>query len=168
MPEVVDYAKSYFKCPSITGVPLENNGGEGSAGSHWEKLFLPQEYMNPTEENPGILSEFTMTFLRATGWYQVSTNAAQRYDWGQNAGCGHFEICPKGSNGYCTAAQIGQEVCSSEWMSKVIIDYSRDNAARTKPSHQDATSRNLKSTLAPLQAFSRLLRMKSTAQNPDA
>ena len=120
MPEVVNFAKSYFNCPSITAVPLENDGGDGSAGSHWEKLFLPQEYMNPTVENPGILSEFTMTLLRATGWYQISTNAAQRYDWGQNAGCGIFEICPKNANGYCSAAQVSQQICSSEWMSKVI------------------------------------------------
>lgn len=119
MPEVVNFARSYFGCSSIPGVPLENNGGDGSAGSHWEKLFLPQEYMNPTVENPGILSEFTMTLLRASGWYQIGPNAAQRYDWGQNAGCGVFNICPKGSTGYCSAAQVSQQVCSSEWMSKV-------------------------------------------------
>ena len=68
LPEVLSYARTYFSCNNIQGVPLENNGGSGSAGSHWEKLFLPQEYMNPTVENPGILSEFTMTLLRATGW----------------------------------------------------------------------------------------------------
>lgn len=119
MPEVVSFARTYFGCPSIPGVPLENNGGDGSAGSHWEKLFLPQEYMNPTVENPGILSEFTFTLLRATGWYQIGSNAAQRYDWGKSAGCGIFQICPQGGQGYCTAAMSGQSTCSSEWMSKV-------------------------------------------------
>lgn len=122
MPEVVNFARSYFSCNSITGIPLENNGGDGSAGSHWEKTFLPQEYMNPTVENPGILSEFTMTLLRATGWYQIGPNAAQRYDWGQNAGCGIFKICPQSSSGYCTAAQVSQPICSSEWISKVKFD----------------------------------------------
>ena len=125
MPEVVNFARNFFGCSQIPGVPLENNGGAGSAGSHWEKLFLPQEYMNPTVENPGILSEFTFTFLRATGWYQIDSNAAQRYDWGENSGCGHFNVCPQNSDGYCTAAQVSQSVCSSEWMSKGVCTQDR-------------------------------------------
>jgi leishmanolysin len=120
MPEVVNYARNFFKCSNIPGVPLENNGGSGSAGSHWEKLFLPQEYMNPTVENPGILSEFTFTFLRATGWYQIDSTAAQRYDWGQESGCGHFNVCPQNTDGYCSAGQVSQSICSSEWMSKGV------------------------------------------------
>lgn len=119
LPEVLSYARTYFSCNNIQGVPLENNGGSGSAGSHWEKLFLPQEYMNPTVENPGILSEFTMTLLRATGWYQVNYKAAQNYDWGKGAGCGIFGICPQGGTGYCTDSQVGSSICSSEWYSKV-------------------------------------------------
>jgi leishmanolysin len=118
LPELVDFAKAYFNCPSITGVPLENNGGDGSAGSHWEKLFLPQEYMNPTTENPGILSEFTFKFLKSTGWYRYAPGGPQHFDWGKGAGCQHFEICPKGSQGYCQADQVGSAICSSEWTSK--------------------------------------------------
>lgn len=40
MPEVLSYAKTFFKCSTLEGMPLENNGGSGIAGSHWEKLFL--------------------------------------------------------------------------------------------------------------------------------
>lgn len=123
LPEVLDYARSYFGCQNIQGVPLENNGGDGSAGSHWEKTFLPQEYMNPTVENPGIISDFTMNLLRGTGWYRVAGNAAQRYDWGQSAGCGVFQICPVATHGYCSESQVGSSVCSSEWTSKVYIQF---------------------------------------------
>lgn len=147
MPEVVNYARTYFGCSDIPALPLENNGGDGSAGSHWEKLFLPQEYMNPTVENPGVLSEFTMTFLRATGWYQIGPNAAQRYDWGQNSGCAHFKICPQGP-GYCTSAQVSQSVCSSEWMSKVGHLHSRVSATKTGPSHQAVSSSDPRNTPA--------------------
>ena len=125
MPEVVNFARGFFGCSQLPGVPLENNGGSGSAGSHWEKLFLPQEYMNPTVENPGIISDFTLTFLKATGWYQVDANAAQRYDWGEKAGCGHFSVCPQNSTGYCTEAQVSQSICSSEWMSKAVCTQDR-------------------------------------------
>jgi leishmanolysin len=57
-------------------VPLEDEGGNGSAGSHWDKVFLPLEFMNPTIESPGTISEFTITFLRATGWYNIDAGAS--------------------------------------------------------------------------------------------
>ena len=71
MPEVLNYAKTFYNCPNLVGIPLENDGGEGTTGSHWEKTFLPNEYMNPTIENPGILSAFTLKFLEGTNWYYV-------------------------------------------------------------------------------------------------
>lgn len=124
LPEVVNYAKSYFGCPSITGIPLENNGGSGSASSHWEKTFLPQEYMNPTVENPGIISDFTLNLLRGSGWYKIDTAAVQHYDWAQNSGCGHFSICPVGP-GYCKGSQVSVDICSSEYNAKAYCDESR-------------------------------------------
>lgn len=126
MPEVVNYARQYFNCPNIEGVPLENNGGEGSAGSHWEKLFLPSEYMNPTVENPGIISAFTMAFLKGTGWYLPLVGQYQPYDWGQGAGCRHFEICPKGSHGYCTAEEANSAICSTEYHAKAVCKKDSD------------------------------------------
>ena len=44
-PKVLSYAKNYFNCPSLTGVPLENEGTSGSLGSHWEKDIFYNEYM---------------------------------------------------------------------------------------------------------------------------
>lgn len=125
LPELADYARKYFDCSSINGMPLENNGGDGSANSHWEKLFLPSEYMNPTVENPGYLSQFTFTLLRASGWYIIDKNASQRYDWGQLAGCRHFEICPKNSAGYCQAEDSMATKCHSEYMGQVISFYDK-------------------------------------------
>lgn len=119
--EVVDFARQYYGCPTLTGMPLENNGGSGSVGSHWEKLFLPTEYMNPTVENPGIISGFTFAFLRGTGWYMTKVDAAQYYDWGKGEGCKYFSICPSTKNGaYCAAKDKGQPVCSSEYYSKSV------------------------------------------------
>ena len=33
-------ARSYFDCPTLAGVELENQGGPGTAGQHWEKRVL--------------------------------------------------------------------------------------------------------------------------------
>ena len=35
--KLVEYSKTYYNCDDIVGIPLENDGGEGTEGSHWEK-----------------------------------------------------------------------------------------------------------------------------------
>lgn len=121
LPEVITFARAFYNCPTLQAVPLENNGGSGSAGSHWEKLFLPLEFMNPTVENPGILSPFTFNLLQGSGWYQVDMSAAQFYDIGQGSGCDHFRFCPAGS-GYCDARLAGQTVCSISFTARGVCN----------------------------------------------
>ena len=59
-PIVKNYAAKYYGCNSVVGVPLEDGGGSGSAGSHWEKTALGNEMMvADTIANPKI-SGFTM------------------------------------------------------------------------------------------------------------
>lgn len=44
-PSVLTKSKEYFSCPDMKGMPLENYGGSGSAGSHWESTFLKNDLM---------------------------------------------------------------------------------------------------------------------------
>jgi len=44
-PNLLKVAKIYFNCSDIDGVELENYGGSGTAGSHWESRILLGEYM---------------------------------------------------------------------------------------------------------------------------
>lgn len=44
-PNVLAHAREYFNCPDMDGVPVEDGGGSGSAGSHWEKIVLGNEVM---------------------------------------------------------------------------------------------------------------------------
>lgn len=118
MPGVVSYAKDFFGCSELQGLPLENNGGSSSSGSHWEKMFMPQEILNPTVEYPGIISKFTFLFLEGTGWYYPDYSFVQRYDWGKGEGCNVFKSCPQLKNS-CTKQTSFQE-CSPEWHSKGI------------------------------------------------
>lgn len=129
IPDVVNYAKSYFNCPTITGVPLENEGGAGTSGSHWEKTFLPHEYMNPTTANPGIISEFTFSLLRGSGWYRTLTGGAQRFDWGKGTGCKYFSHCPPLHQGTCADNQVGFATCSADYDAKAVC--SKDNSYGT-------------------------------------
>ena len=39
-PKVLEKARLHFNCENLEGIPLENQGGDGSAGSHWESRYM--------------------------------------------------------------------------------------------------------------------------------
>ena len=51
------------------GVELENDGGSGSAGSHWERVALYDEYMTAQLMPEMKVSKFTLSLLQDSGWY---------------------------------------------------------------------------------------------------
>lgn len=34
---VLEYTRTFFGCAAATGADFENDGGEGTAGAHWEE-----------------------------------------------------------------------------------------------------------------------------------
>ena len=116
-PDLVSFAKSYYGCNDITGVPLENGGGSGSASSHWELLFLPNELMSPQVMNYMKITDFTLSLLRLTSWYDITDNAAQEFSFSKGIGCSALTVCPT-QRGYCTEAQLGMNSCSYDYKSK--------------------------------------------------
>ena len=74
----------------IKDVPLENDGGEESEGSHFERFLFGNELMTP--ENPGItiISIFSLAVLKDFGVYAVDLNQAEEFYWGRNTGCQFF------------------------------------------------------------------------------
>ena len=91
-PILLQVAKKYFNCDSLTGVELENQGGEGTAGSHWEARILLGEYMNGysyTEEQ--VISEFTLAVLEDSGYYKPNYYTGGLMRYGKNKGCDFLE-----------------------------------------------------------------------------
>ena len=89
---VVNTAKKYFNCDNVIGVELENYGGDGTAGSHWEARILLGDYMNGiiyTEEQ--VISEFTLALLEDTGYYKANYYTGGLMRYGKNKGCGFLE-----------------------------------------------------------------------------
>merc|ERR1711865_1028601 len=112
-PKVLAYAKEYFGCDSIEGVPLENGGGSGSKNSHWEKTLFPSEVMNPQVAYPATISMFTIKLLEDMGWYK-GVNAAQKYTYLKGDGCGsikRMECNAKNSEEFCAPADYNKEHC---------------------------------------------------------
>ena len=91
-PILLEKAKKYFNCETLEGVELENQGGEGTAGSHWEARILLGEYMNGysyTEEQ--VISEFTLAVLEDSGYYKPNYYTGGLMRFGKNKGCAFLE-----------------------------------------------------------------------------
>jgi hypothetical protein len=86
-PKVLETARKYFNCPTINGVEIENEGGSGSAGAHWERAILHNEQMTASSIPDASFSEFTLSLLQDSGWYQVDFSRAEPMFFGQGAGC---------------------------------------------------------------------------------
>ena len=50
-------------------MPLEDNGGWGTAGSHWERVSFGNEAMTGSEFIDSVVSIFTLKLLEGSGWY---------------------------------------------------------------------------------------------------
>ncbi len=125
-PSVTDVVKQHFGCSSLTGAELEDQGGSGTAGSHWEKLLFGPEYMTGvTTGAASVYSALTFALLQDSGWYQVSS----QYDplvYGRNKGCNFVNnkcvsagvssdastFCTSASTIGCTVSRDGWGPCS--------------------------------------------------------
>ena len=86
--KVIQIAKKYFNCSDLVGVELENYGGNGTAGSHWEARILLGEYMNGVIYNEEqVVSEFTLALLEDSGYYKANYYTGGLMRYGKNKGC---------------------------------------------------------------------------------
>jgi leishmanolysin len=93
-PKVVAYAKSFFNCPTITGVELEEDGAAGSAGSHFDTRIVLNELMTSSNASGRYtrtgrrLTKFSLSVLEDSGWYKLNPSyVADVIDYGKNTGC---------------------------------------------------------------------------------
>jgi hypothetical protein len=61
--------RNYFSCIDLEGGLLENEGGDGSQGSHWERKTFFNEYMTASDIADARVSVVTLGLLEGTGWY---------------------------------------------------------------------------------------------------
>jgi leishmanolysin-like peptidase len=88
-PKVVEYAKKYFNCSTVSGVELEDSGGyDDYINSHWEARILLGEYMNSEVHTPEqAISVFTLALLEDSGWYKANYYTGGLMRFGKHQGC---------------------------------------------------------------------------------
>lgn len=88
LPRVVMHSRYHYGAFSenFTGLELEDGGGRGTSGSHWEKRLLMNEIMTGSVDTRSVVSKMTLALLEDSGWYQANYSMADRLDWGSNQG----------------------------------------------------------------------------------
>lgn len=119
---ILSYAKEYFGCSSLTGVEIEDDGGDGTAGSHFEKRQLMNEIMTGSSSQIPSYSLFTLLVLEALGYYKVNKTAADPFGFGYKRGCDFATTCSKSAWGalYCT--ENNAQGCSADLTARGICN----------------------------------------------
>jgi len=108
--------RTYFGCSRLTGAYLENDGGDGSAGSHFERRIFFNEYMTASAITDSRITQFSLALLEGTGWYQVDYNMAEPFTYGKNRGCAFLDSSCLTANNKAAFAEFcdvkDQEGCS--------------------------------------------------------
>ena len=86
-PKAVAKAREHFDCSSITRIPLENQGGSGSVGSHWESRYMLGDYMISTDYPDQAISDITLGLFEDTGFYKVNYYSGGLFKFGKGKGC---------------------------------------------------------------------------------
>ncbi|KAG0610529.1 hypothetical protein M758_7G072700 [Ceratodon purpureus] len=90
LPRVIMHSRQHYGAYSkdFNGLELEDGGGRGTAGSHWEKRLLMNEIMTGSVDTRSVVSAMTLALLEDSGWYKANYSMAERLDWGRNQGVG--------------------------------------------------------------------------------
>ena len=87
--KVLEQAKKHFDCSNFPfiGVPLEDQGGDGSIGSHWESRYMLGDYMISTDFPDTAISDITLALFEDSGFYKVNYYSGGLFKFGKNKGC---------------------------------------------------------------------------------
>lgn len=86
-PRVVEEVRQHFNCDKLEGAELEDQGGEGTALTHWEKRIFENEAMTGTHTQSPVFSRITLALMEDSGWYRANYSMASTLSWGRNLGC---------------------------------------------------------------------------------
>jgi len=87
VPELTARLRNFYGCTSVPGLLIENDGGDGTAGSHLERKFFVYETMSSGGIFSRRVSQFSLGLLEASGWYSPDYSYAEPFFFGEGQGC---------------------------------------------------------------------------------
>ena len=127
-PKVLEKAKIHFNCENIKVIQLEDQGGDGSAGAHWEARYMLGDYMISTDYTENVISDITLALFEDTGFYKVNYYTGGLFRFGKNQGCAFLEelciknenylktsfpneFCVESTKSFCGSSHISRGIC---------------------------------------------------------
>lgn len=111
VPPLTERLRKFYGCSSLEGAIMENEGGEGTALSHFERKYFVYEAMASGGIHGRRISEFSLAMLEGSGWYDVDYSYAEPFYYGQGQGCSFLNYkCSSSSSKfdeYCTGSSRG-------------------------------------------------------------
>ena len=89
--KVLEKAREHFNCDRIEGVRLEDLGGKGIAGFHWDPRYMLGDYMISLDYFDTVISDITLALFEDSGSYKVNYYTGGLFKFGKNKGCEFFE-----------------------------------------------------------------------------
>jgi hypothetical protein len=139
-PKVVETAQRHFGCNNITGVELENQGGQGTENSHWEARVMLSDLMIGFTYDEATLSEITLAFFEDSGWYKANYYTGGLFRYGKSEGCGFVSSkCTSSVNSYsnefCSKSKPYSSMCTAGHMSRAVC-YITDKYNNIDPNYR--------------------------------
>ncbi|TNN18161.1 Leishmanolysin-like peptidase isoform 2 [Schistosoma japonicum] len=86
-PAILEEGRKHYNCRELDGIDIENEGGAGTQGSHFEKRTVGDETMAGVTGVKTVLSRLTLAFFTDSGWWDVDYSVAEPWLYGKNLGC---------------------------------------------------------------------------------
>ena len=133
--KVLEKAREHFNCEKLQGIRLEDLGGDGIAGFHWDPRYMLGDYMISLDYFDTVISDITLALFEDSGFYKVNYYTGGLFKFGKNKGCEFFEKnCNYTSNKsllfedtFCFSP--GEPLCSQSKINKgrcSIYDHNRN------------------------------------------
>ncbi|ORC86550.1 putative surface protease GP63 [Trypanosoma theileri] len=85
-PRTLEKTRAHFNCGTAPGMELEDEGGEGTALSHWERRNAKDELMSGIA-GAGYYTALTMGAMEDLGFYKAVWGMEEPMSWGRMSGC---------------------------------------------------------------------------------
>nr|CAH8853228.1 unnamed protein product [Trichobilharzia regenti] len=96
-PQLLAEGRKHYNCPNLDGIDIENEGGEGTVGTHFEKRVVGDEIMAGVTGVKTVASRLTLAFFKDSGGKSIEPYCEEKSD----VMCYH-----KAAFGICAVAQF--------------------------------------------------------------
>jgi len=136
--------RAHFGCSTLEGAYMEDDGGAGTEGSHFERRHFIYDTMTSGVIDGRRITEFDLAMLEGSGWYVANYSFAEPFYFGKGEGCNFLkqdcaaktfsfpDFCTGSSRG-CTNVGRGGGICTTDTRSDNCrynipdVDYNCEN-----------------------------------------